>query len=199
LTLSPISDDQEDDKGEPVTLVFPSANLDAIAEQSWVVLYSTPWHHRSHRWVVIRTDLESSPLSLHSSSQGWTAHPEMVITKPLPHFDPILTIIYCDTACQAHLDTQCVCYHISKLIYIEGKGWKVVNILDDWICGSDYSNMWINFGSNVNSIKIGCKQTQLDHMIRVTATSKAILPCNIVFVKIFRTRNPFVNVICIDP
>ena len=32
--------------------------------------------------------------------------------------------------------------------------------------------------------KIGCKQTQLDHVIRVTATSKAILPCNKVFVKI---------------
>ena len=59
-----------------------------------------------------------------------------------------------DTARRAHPDTQCVCYHISKLIYIEGKGWKVVNILGDWICGSDYLNMWINFrvGSNVNSI-----------------------------------------------
>ena len=33
-------------------------------------------------------------------------------------------------------------------------------------------------------LKIGCKQMQLDHMIRVTATSKAILPCNIVFIKI---------------
>ena len=34
------------------------------------------------------------------------------------------------------------------------------------------------------SHKIGCKQMQLDHVIRVTATLKAILKCNIVFVKI---------------
>ena len=57
-----------------------------------------------------------------------------------------------DMAHWAHLDTQCVCYHTFKLIYIEEKEWKVVNILDDWLCGSDYLNMWINFGSNVKSI-----------------------------------------------
>ena len=39
-------------------------------------------------------------------------------------------------------------------------------------------------GEGYMSGKIGCKQTQLDHVIRVTATLKAILPCNIVFVKI---------------
>ena len=32
--------------------------------------------------------------------------------------------------------------------------------------------------------KIGCKQTQPDHVKWVTVTSNAILPCNIVFVKI---------------
>ena len=48
--------------------------------------------------------------------------------------------------------SQCVCCHIFKLIYIEGKGWKVVRILGDWTCGSDYLNTWRNFGSNVKSI-----------------------------------------------
>ena len=41
---------------------------------------------------------------------------------------------------------------------------------------------WQYMGSS-HSSKIGCKQTQLDHMIRVTTMLKAILPCNIVFVK----------------
>jgi len=58
--------------------------------------------------------------------------------------------------------------------------WFHVVMMDDQIALVHYFD-WTGL---IFQPKIGCKQTQLDHMIRVIATSKAILPCNIVFIKI---------------
>jgi hypothetical protein len=44
--------------------------------------------------------------------------------------------------------------------------------------------LFVEVDSKYFSNKIGYKRTQLDHVIRAAMLSKAILPCNIVFVKI---------------